>query len=126
MELCFIRKKLFQLKLFISVIATKSTFPTYLSALNPVDQVFDFEELEYYYQVANRKESMKDTDPDYNEDDSEMEDEENPDMPTSLNTIVKVESTIQEPSVNAIELNPTIDNPYLRSATIPNKKIRTK
>lgn len=69
---------------------------------------------------------MKDTDPDYNEDDSEMEDEENPDMPSSLNTVVKVENTIQEPSVIAVELNPTIDNPYLRSATIPNKKIRTK
>lgn len=90
--------------------------------------MFDFEELEYYYQVANRKETMKDTDPDYNEDDSEMEDEENPDMPASINTVVKVEkeSTVQEPSVNAIELNPPIDNPYLRSATIPNKKIRTK
>ncbi|CAO1340199.1 unnamed protein product [Diamesa serratosioi] len=108
------------------LIATKSAFPTYLAALNPVDQVFDFEELEYYYQVANRKESMKDTDPDYNEDDSEMEDEENPDMPTSLNSVVKVESTIQEPSVSTVEVNPTIDNPYLRSATIPNKKMRAK
>lgn len=42
--------------LFVSVIACKPSFPTYLQALNPTDQVFDFEELEYHYQVANRTE----------------------------------------------------------------------
>jgi transcription initiation factor TFIID subunit 8 len=29
--------------------------PAYLSALNPTDQVFDFEELEYYYELRNAK-----------------------------------------------------------------------
>lgn len=38
------------------VIACKPQFPPYLAALNPTDQVFDFEELEYHYQVANRTE----------------------------------------------------------------------
>lgn len=38
----------------ISVIACKPMIPSYLAALNPTDQVFDFEELEYHYQVANR------------------------------------------------------------------------
>lgn len=40
------------------MIACKPFFPTYMAALNPTDQVFDFEELEYYYQVANRKEDI--------------------------------------------------------------------
>lgn len=29
--------------------------PVYLSALNPIDQIFDFDELEYYYQMRNAK-----------------------------------------------------------------------
>lgn len=44
--------------MLISVIACKPSFPTYLQALNPTDQVFDFEELEYHYQVANRTEDV--------------------------------------------------------------------
>lgn len=41
-----------------SVIACKPTFPAYLPCLLPTDQVFDFDELEYHFQVANRTEDM--------------------------------------------------------------------
>jgi len=44
------------LKYFLAVIACKPAFPPYAAALNPTDQVFDFEELEYHYLVANRTE----------------------------------------------------------------------
>lgn len=33
----------------------KSKTPAYLTALYPTDQIFDFEELEYYYQLQNAK-----------------------------------------------------------------------
>lgn len=44
------------------MIACKPTFPAYLSCLLPTDQVFDFDELEYHFQVANRTEDMPSTD----------------------------------------------------------------
>lgn len=44
------------------LIACKPTFPPYLPCLLPTDQVFDFEELEYHFQVANRTEDMPSTD----------------------------------------------------------------
>lgn len=44
------------------LIACKPFFPAYLPALNPTDQVFDFEELEYHYLVANRTEDAPDDD----------------------------------------------------------------
>lgn len=40
------------------MIACKPTFPAYLPCLLPTDQVFDFDELEYHFQVANRTEDM--------------------------------------------------------------------
>lgn len=43
------------------MIACKPTFPAYLPCLLPTDQVFDFEELEYHFQVANRTEDMPPT-----------------------------------------------------------------
>lgn len=43
---------------FLTVIACKPTFPSYLQCLLPTDQVFDFDELEYHFQVANRTEDM--------------------------------------------------------------------
>lgn len=49
--------KSFNIVLFpVLVIACKPAFPPYAAALNPTDQVFDFEELEYHYLVANRTE----------------------------------------------------------------------
>lgn len=40
------------------LIACKPTFPAYLACLLPTDQVFDFDELEYHFQVANRTEDL--------------------------------------------------------------------
>ncbi|CAG9583214.1 unnamed protein product [Danaus chrysippus] len=40
------------------LIACKPTFPAYLPCLLPTDQGFDFDELEYHFQVANRTEDM--------------------------------------------------------------------
>lgn len=42
----------------VPVIACKPTFPPYLACLLPTDQVFDFDELEYHFQVANRTEDL--------------------------------------------------------------------
>ena len=44
-----------EIQIFPLIASKPPTNPAYLSALNPSDQIFDFEELEYYYQVANRK-----------------------------------------------------------------------
>ncbi|KAG5678357.1 hypothetical protein PVAND_008039 [Polypedilum vanderplanki] len=44
-----------EVQMFPLIASKPTTVPAYLSALNPLDQIFDFEELEYYYQVANRK-----------------------------------------------------------------------
>lgn len=110
----------------LAVIACKPSFPSYLSALNPSDQIFDWEELEYYYQVANRKPT----------DDSESEPEEM--MPEEIEVSppkkrknkkaaeVKKETTpvaIKEPPpVVQPEPTPIIDNPFLRSIKkIPNQ-----
>jgi len=101
------------------LIACKPAFPTYLQALNPTDQVFDFEELEYHYQVANRtedapsKDAMDDDDEDADE--VKMEKQEKDD---------KIEETLSPETVGAVTAannSPTIDNPYLRAAKIPKK-----
>lgn len=56
---CSIWRNYLKYEQFIfSVIACKPTFPAYLSCLLPTDQVFDFDELEYHFQVANRTEDM--------------------------------------------------------------------
>jgi transcription initiation factor TFIID subunit 8 len=44
-----------EVQVFPLIASKPTTVPAYLAALNPLDQIFDFEELEYYYQVANRK-----------------------------------------------------------------------
>lgn len=105
--------------MFFLVIACKPSFPSYLSALNPCDQIFDWEELEYYYQVANRKPT----------DDSESEPEEmvqedvevSPPKKQRKNkkqVEVKKEPTpvpVKEPPTPLQEPMPIIDNPFLRS-----------
>jgi transcription initiation factor TFIID subunit 8 len=104
------------------VIACKtSSVPSYLSALQPTDQIFDWEELEYYYQVANRK-------PTDDEDLSEPEDlmpeeidisppkkrknkkSETKKEPTPPLPVIKEAPVVKEP-----EPAPIIDNPFLRS-----------
>ncbi|XP_037936497.1 transcription initiation factor TFIID subunit 8 [Teleopsis dalmanni] len=101
------------------LIACKPSFPPYLSALNPTDQVFDFEELEYHYLVANRTEDVTTKDDnDENESgnefdgDGEIKNEQEPKPDASKPT-----STVHK----AIMENPNIDNPYLRTATLPKR-----
>lgn len=99
------------------MIACKPSFPTYLAALNPTDQVFDFEELEYHYQVANRTEDV--TSKDVDEDDDDAEDgikTEKLDKDDKLD-----DSPDGGQSVTAQNNSPTIDNPYLRAAKVPKK-----
>lgn len=96
-----------------------SSVPAYLSALNPCDQIFDFEELEYYYQVANRKPS--------DDTDSEPEDlipEDIEVSPPKKRKNKKSNETKKEPTPVPVkepppvvqpEPTPVIDNPFLRS-----------
>ncbi|XP_037049778.1 transcription initiation factor TFIID subunit 8 [Bradysia coprophila] len=97
------------------LIACKPAFPTYLQALNPTDQVFDFEELEYHYQVANRTEDApsKDAGDDDDDDGDEMKESKSEE---------KMDDTVSTEMIGAVTAannSPTIDNPYLRAAKIP-------
>lgn len=110
------------------LIAPKPAFPTYMAALNPTDQVFDFEELEYYYQVANRKEDITDTneeemegdgsdnETDHNISKDEIEEKKVVKDEDSQNNVTK---ETQEPS--GVSVAHSIDNPYLKAASLPNK-----
>lgn len=82
--------------------------PSYQAALNPCDQIFDWEELEYYYQVANLKPTAKDMEP--NEDESGSENDEDGDESHS-----KVEDTPVKESPVKEEPASVIDNPFLKS-----------
>ncbi|XP_013108241.1 transcription initiation factor TFIID subunit 8 isoform X3 [Stomoxys calcitrans] len=120
------------------LIACKPAFPTYLAALNPTDQVFDFEELEYHYLVANRTEDCKDEDDNEsgNEEEGASNDNgggsgsaggdepekksEKTEKETKPENDIKPNSTTNK----AILENPNIDsisNPYLRAATLPKR-----
>lgn len=102
------------------LIACKPSYPPYLSALNPTDQVFDFEELEYHFQVANRTEdltSKDDSDTEFDDKDGggngiKLDDKEND---------IKVEINANETAMVPIINEPQIDNPYLRPAIKPKK-----
>lgn len=94
------------------VIACKPSFPSYLAALNPIDQVFDFEELEYHYQVANRTEDV--TAKDQEEDDEENDEkDENKEKKEGDDATANGDGTLTN--------LPTIDNPYLRAAKGPKR-----
>lgn len=102
------------------MIACKPSFPPYLAALNPTDQVFDFEELEYHYLVANRTEDMiaKDDDDDDDDGDGGSKDKDgdkNMDDQNSPN-----DSIITSPQLKS----PIIDNPYLKAAK-PSKRAKS-
>lgn len=100
------------------LIACKPTFPPYLAALNPTDQVFDFEELEYHYLVANRTEDVSNNETEsVNEDDGEDDKSEQQENDQKNEMDIKPNSSTN----NAILNNPNIDNPYLRAATLPKK-----
>ncbi|XP_037724970.1 transcription initiation factor TFIID subunit 8 [Drosophila subpulchrella] len=99
------------------LIACKPAFPPYAAALNPTDQVFDFEELEYHYLVANRTEDVP------SKEDGEEGDSENEEMDGDKSKEEKPELEIKPNSTTnkAILENPNIDNPYLRAATLPKR-----
>ncbi|XP_017469908.1 PREDICTED: transcription initiation factor TFIID subunit 8-like isoform X4 [Rhagoletis zephyria] len=106
------------------LIACKPAFPPYLAALNPTDQVFDFEELEYHYLVANRTEDVTAKD-DNDENESGNEEDGDGEMKTDAKSDKepKPENDIKPNSTTnkAILENPNIDNPYLRAATLPKR-----
>lgn len=105
------------------LIACKPQFPPYLAALNPTDQVFDFEELEYHFLVANRTEDLtsKDVDSDDNDEDKDMK--EGGDKDSGKDVDKGNESGGEQPqSTTAANNDPSIDNPYLRAATVPKSR----
>lgn len=106
--------------MFFSVIACRPSFPPYLAALNPTDQVFDFEELEYHYLVANRTEDMiaKDDDDDDEDGDGKEKDEKNISMDDHQSS--PIDSVSTSPQLKS----PNIDNPYLKAAK-PSKRAKS-
>lgn len=109
----------------LTVIASKPTIPSYLCALNPCDQIFDWEELEYYYLVANRKPSDDNTDSEPEESAQDEIEASPPKKRKNKNKSVelKTEKPAVEPKVEAsppkeLEAKPQIDNPFLKSMKI--------
>lgn len=82
-----------------------------MAPLNPTDQIFDFEELEWHYQVANRKEDPPG--PPDSDEDGDVKEEKPEDKVDNVNSTVP----------QSVEL---IDNPYLRSATVPKKRLKAE
>lgn len=109
--------------LIFLVIACKPMYPTYLAALNPTDQVFDFEELEYHYLVANRTEDV----PAGKDDDDDDDDDEN-DSTKGDGMDQDSKEKIDEHEDSPIDMaspqmkSPNIDNPYLKAAKVPRTK----
>lgn len=87
-----------------------------MAALNPTDQVFDFEELEYHYLVANRTEDMiaKDDDDDDEDGDGAGKDKDG-DKNMSLDDQHQ-NSPNDSVSTSPQLKSPIIDNPYLKAA----------
>lgn len=101
------------------MIACRPSFPPYLAALNPTDQVFDFEELEYHYLVANRTEDMIAKDDDDDDEDDKDKDDKNMsiDDPSQHSPNDSISTSPQIKS-------PNIDNPYLKAAK-PSKRAKS-
>lgn len=113
------------------LIACKPAFPSYYAALNPTDQVFDFEELEYHFQVANRTEDLTAKEESENEDE-DKDDSIKKEDPTKTENEIKKEENENPPSPTPPLPQQThtnsnneanIDNPYLRAA-VPFKKTK--
>lgn len=116
-----------EVQMFPLIASKPTSVPAYITALNPSDQIFDFEELEYYYQVANRK-------PDNDEMESEVEekrDDEESQSPPKKRKNKKSGDFKKEPDSVATTRPPTpveikppppppepqekvIDNPFLK------------
>lgn len=109
------------------MIACKPSFPPYLAALNPTDQVFDFEELEYHYLVANRTEDAPSKD-DEEEDDEDgtgggdgKTDKSDPDKDKS-NLLDEHQTSPIDTIPDSSQLkSPSIDNPFLKAAKVPKR-----
>ncbi|ALC48860.1 Taf8 [Drosophila busckii] len=97
------------------LISCRPAFPAYLAALNPTDQVFDFEELEYHYLVANRTEDAP------SKEDGEEGDSDNEEVDGDKSKELELEIKPNSATNKAILENPNIDNPYLRAATLPKR-----
>lgn len=89
------------------VIATKPTYPPYLSALIPQDQIFDPEDLEYDHKSQMIQQSKDQKTKENTENKDEEENEE------TINDSVKEE--------NVSSNNIYIDNPYLAATKLPKK-----
>lgn len=100
---------MFSLK--FSVIACKPTFPPYLNALLPQDQIFDPEDLEYdhkqHEEGAAPKKRIKS---ERKSSETKMETEE---LPETAELIIKQEDVTSS--------NWDIDNPYLAATKLPVK-----
>lgn len=81
-----------------------------MAALNPTDQVFDFEELEYHYLVANRTEDARDDDDEDEDGDDKDKDDKN--MSMEDNQTSPMDSMTTSPQFKS----PNIDNPFLKAA----------
>lgn len=123
-----------EIQIFPLIASKPTSVPAYISALNPSDQIFDFEELEYYYQVANRKPDNDEVDSDNEE--KRIEEEELPSPPkkrknkksgdskkeaestTTTRASSPVEQKPQPPQVQQQIQQPeqekVIDNPFLK------------
>lgn len=103
------------------MIACRPAFPPYLAALNPTDQVFDFEELEYHYLVANRTEDPPSKDDDEDDDDEDAKDGKSE---TKDDKNLDDSQTSPGPSGSQTNRSPIIDNPFLKAAKGP-KRIKS-
>lgn len=96
------------------MIACKPTFPPYLNALLPQDQIFDAEDLEYVHKVTEDSES-----PPKKRIKTEKKIAENNKNQTDGNKDVQINETIK-PEEN-VQQNWDIDNPYLAATKLPAK-----
>lgn len=102
------------------MIACRPSFPPYLAALNPTDQVFDFEELEYHYLVANRTEDMIAKDDEDDDEDGEGKEKDDKNNSTDEHQSSPIDSMSTSPQLKS----PNIDNPYLKAAK-PSKRAKS-
>lgn len=86
--------------------------------MNPTDQVFDFEELEYHYLVANRTEDMIEKDNDDDDEDGEGKEKD------EKNVSIEENSPIDSISTSPQLKSPIIDNPFLKAAK-PSKRAKS-
>lgn len=109
------------------MISCKPSFPPYLAALNPTDQVFDFEELEYHYLVANRTEDVTSKDDDEDDDEEgagggDGKTEKSDHDKDKINLLDEHQTSPIDAIQDSPQLkSPNIDNPYLKAAKAPKR-----